>query len=571
MLNDNQAPLCFSCHDEMQEDLAKAGSKHPPVTNGQCTKCHNPHKAKFRDLLQAPSPDLCLSCHKQIKERMDTERVHSPAGRDCLRCHSSHMAERGYLLSKPIAELCGECHNLDDDSFRGAHNGIEAAAMDCRTCHEPHASTDPKFFKPTLHPPFAERSCDPCHSEGPTKGTTRDAALHLNPGARGKLCFECHSNLEGMLKKASVHTPLAKGDCTGCHNPHTANYPGLFDRNKETICNKCHTDIIPKEAKSTHKVVEEGKCILCHDPHSSDNKNNLIKAGKNLCFDCHKELGEKIQANKFKHSPVQNDCLSCHDPHASAENDKLLKTGVPALCLRCHNAEKPAFKKQHLDYPVGKANCVSCHNPHGSSKAAIMWDNVHPPVSNKMCDQCHEKPGGASPFALKKRGYEVCQGCHYDLINKTFLKDRVHWPLLDEAGCVHCHSPHAAPEPGLLKESMLKVCGSCHADTVARQAKTPTKHVPVAEGECTDCHEPHGGNAVFLLNDPAVVNVCGTCHDWQTHSTHPIGDKIIDPRNPNLTLDCLSCHRAHGTEYEHMLYSQTTSEQCVRCHAQFKR
>jgi predicted CXXCH cytochrome family protein len=571
MLVDKQATLCFSCHDGLESDLQKAGSTHPPVTDGQCTKCHNPHKAKLKNLLLAASPDLCLSCHKPIKERMDTERVHSPAGRDCLRCHSSHMAARGALLDKPINEICGECHNLSDDAFKGAHNNIEAKAIDCRTCHEPHASKDPQFFKPVLHPPFAERSCGPCHSAEPSTGKGKDAVLHLNPGARGKLCFECHTNLEGILKKAAVHTPLAKGECTGCHNPHAAKYPRLFDRDKESICYKCHDTLVPKNAKSTHQVVAEGKCVLCHDPHSADNKNNLLKAGKNLCFDCHKELGDKIKANKFNHSPVQNDCLACHDPHASAENDKLLKKKAPDLCLRCHDAQKPAFKKQHLEYPVEKSNCVSCHNPHGSSTAAILWDNVHPPVHNKMCSQCHKKPSSATPFALKKKGYELCQGCHYEMINKTFLKDRLHWPMLDETGCVNCHSPHAAPEKGLLKAPMKEVCGSCHADTIARQDKSPTKHVPVKDGNCMACHEAHASNAVFLVKDAAVVNVCGTCHDWQAHSTHPIGDQIIDPRNPNLTLDCLSCHRSHGTEHEHMLYSPTTSEQCIRCHAQFKR
>jgi hypothetical protein len=35
--------------------------------------------------------------------------------------------------------------------------------MNCRSCHDPHSSTDPKFFKSHIHPPFAGRSCDECH------------------------------------------------------------------------------------------------------------------------------------------------------------------------------------------------------------------------------------------------------------------------------------------------------------------------------------------------------------------------------------------------------------------------
>jgi hypothetical protein len=35
--------------------------------------------------------------------------------------------------------------------------------IDCRKCHDPHASKDPKFFKANLHPPFAGGSCEDCH------------------------------------------------------------------------------------------------------------------------------------------------------------------------------------------------------------------------------------------------------------------------------------------------------------------------------------------------------------------------------------------------------------------------
>jgi hypothetical protein len=35
--------------------------------------------------------------------------------------------------------------------------------MDCRSCHDPHASKDPKYFKEKMHPPFVSRSCEACH------------------------------------------------------------------------------------------------------------------------------------------------------------------------------------------------------------------------------------------------------------------------------------------------------------------------------------------------------------------------------------------------------------------------
>jgi len=67
------------------------------------------------------------------------------------------------------------------------------------------------------------------------------------------------------------------------------------------------------------------------------------------------------------------------------------------------------------------------------------------------------------------------------------------------------------------------------------------------------------------------AELCGACHDWQNHANHPMGAGYQDPRNLNLQLDCLSCHRAHGTEYEHMLPYSTTTELCTKCHTNLKR
>ena len=395
--------------------------------------------------------------------------------------------------------------------------------------------------------------------------------LKLKPGAHGKICLGCHTAFTEKMQKKYIHTPLAEGECSGCHNPHASLHEKLMEAETDAICFKCHDSLVPEGARSAHQVVAEGKCVSCHDPHSSDNPANLLQAGSKLCFGCHKEMGEKIAANKFKHSPVEKDCLGCHSPHASAQNSKLLKAEVPGLCLNCHKTDKANFKKQHLDYPVEKGRCTSCHDPHGSNSGAILADNVHAPVSKKMCNQCHNEPGSASPFATKKDGYELCQGCHYEMINETFSKNRLHWPLVDKTGCMNCHAPHASSESGLLREPMVTLCGSCHGDTIARQERSQTKHPPISEGECSACHSPHGSDNLFIMNEPSYLDLCGQCHDWQVHSTHPIGEKVVDPRNKNLTLQCLSCHRTHGTEHKHFLHFADVQGLCVQCHTQYRR
>src|SRR5690606_35887207 len=130
------------------------------------------------------------------------------------------------------------------------------------------------------------------------------------------------------------------------------------------------------------------------------------------------------------------------------------------------------------------------------------------------------------------------------LFNEVSAKNRVHWPMFSEKGCASCHQPHASRQKALLNKPMLSTCGQCHADTIRRQEKSPTKHEPIKEGECTVCHSPHASDNEHLFVEKSLVELCGTCHDWQKHSSHPIGDKAIDPRNRNLTVNCLSCHRS---------------------------
>jgi DmsE family decaheme c-type cytochrome len=404
-----------------------------------------------------------------------------------------------------------------------------------------------------------------------TKGVDKETKFRLKPGAQQKVCLTCHADFENKLKKPFVHTPITKTGCTACHSPHASSYPKQLYSDVSTLCLTCHKGMLPDNARSTHKAALGGKCLQCHDPHSSDNKFNLLKAGNDLCFSCHKDKAETISKVKFKHNPVTKTCLNCHDPHASMKATSLLKEEVPALCKECHQTNQPIFVKQHMNYPVGNARCTLCHNVHGSDKAGLIYNTAHPPFANKTCNLCHESSNSPNPLALKKKGFELCRGCHNSVVNEMFAKNRLHQPVLGKDGCINCHTPHASSQPGLLKDTPVRLCGNCHMDTIQRQERSITKHEPIQDGMCTVCHSPHASNNTLLFTQESIVELCGQCHDWQKHSTHPIGPKVIDKRNKNLTVQCLSCHRAHGTEYKHMLPTETVTELCTQCHKEYRR
>lgn len=409
-------------------------------------------------------------------------------------------------------------------------------------------------------------------AEGPFK---------LRPGAKGELCLTCHANFKEVMKSRHLHPLMKKGECIGCHEPHTSVHKNLLTAGPTHLCYNCHKEVLPEKARSVHRDVAEGNCKSCHAPHGSDYGFLLTKPGNGICLDCHKEFQTQGKENRFKHASMESGkgCLNCHDPHASARLHALLKKDVPSLCLGCHSSDKSSFKSGHMNFSVRDTNCVSCHDVHGSNRKGLVYADAHAPVKEKKCMECHKAADSPKIFKTGKRGADLCQLCHKAMIDEVLNKKRVHWPLVDQEGCLHCHSPHAAKQKGLLKGEMSEVCGACHGDTVALQTlsrnnpKNENLCEPVESGKCTVCHSPHAADNVLLITPKSLPEgLCGRCHEWQTHSTHPIGEKVIDQRNKNLTLDCLSCHRACGTgNNPAMLHFPTTYELCIQCHADRRR
>jgi len=398
------------------------------------------------------------------------------------------------------------------------------------------------------------------------------AKYKLRPGASGQICLDCHGDFQLVVAKPFLHTPVKTRNCVACHSPHASDHGKLLAVEPAKVCYQCHAKIVPAAPKSTHRPVAEKGCTACHDAHASQNKFVLLKPEGELCASCHKPVVEAAAKARYPHRPLaQTGCTTCHDPHGSDKADHLLKAAPPDLCLACHKTSAPIFAKAHLNYPVGKADCTSCHDPHGSSQRGMLYDKVHPPVAKLMCAQCHEAATSPNPLATKAEAPGLCRSCHASMLTAMLDKNRVHQPVLEGKSCLTCHSPHASKEAALLRSSPAKVCGNCHADTIAKNDRALERHAPVDAGECGSCHDPHSASSSFLFVNDDRIALCATCHDWTAHSTHPIGAKAIDPRNKNLSLDCLSCHRAHGTEHKKLLPYATQTEMCVKCHEAYTR
>ena len=398
-----------------------------------------------------------------------------------------------------------------------------------------------------------------------------DNPYRLKPGATGTICLDCHVAIEETMELPHVHSPVKAGACSDCHNPHASEHGRLLMAEAGAICASCHADIIPEDARSVHAVILEEGCASCHDPHASKYKKGLTAPGNQLCLGCHTELAAKLNNTKFQHAPVADDCMTCHNPHASTAADFLLTAAPSAICGECHDTEDATFVGRHMGYDVSESRCSSCHDPHGGQTSGMFLANVHAPLTRKMCNQCHMDPASRTALSTKKTGIEMCRSCHSKEINKILANDRIHWPVADQTACLNCHNPHASSEDALLAEPMTALCGSCH-ETTAKQIETSlVRHAPVEEGDCSVCHSPHASDNPSLMPAASVEEVCAACHDWKTHSTHPIGIDFADQRNVNLTIGCLSCHEAHASQHKAFSLKNPGGDLCVECHQLIQR
>lgn len=377
------------------------------------------------------------------------------------------------------------------------------------------------------------------------------SSLFLLPAANAKtVCFTCHD--KKVFTKKLVHKPLAAGECGACHNPHVARYERLLHKPGAELCFDCHRKQQKIFEKGiVHQPVRKGECLSCHDPHASDTRG-LLKE-KNLsgsCFKCHEELPKKY---KFTHNPyARGRCMACHYPHQS-EISLLLKKEPDKLCASCH--KKDSIASAHPGYPGRLKDCLSCHNPHGSNRKKLVRNVLHKPYS-KGCKDCHAKG---------KKGIANCLRCHEKIKEELYT---THNHITGSGGnsCTTCHSPHAGDAKNLLRGSrQSQVCRKCHEQSIQKAMMKRYKHQNLQE--CSNCHAPHGSNQLAMMKADHNA-VCSACHETQGKFTHPVGDKVFDPRT-GQQVTCVSCHDSMGTDFKFHLKKSGSKELCIQCHRSY--
>lgn len=368
------------------------------------------------------------------------------------------------------------------------------------------------------------------------------------------LSANCH---EAITREKYTHTPVQTAQCTACHQQVQSVHPSSSGNSfslvadRKELCLKCHQQ--NTTASVIHPPYEEGDCLQCHNPHGSEFPG-LAKVDQTsqqeLCFTCHDRA---IINKKMLHGPVGlGVCTFCHSPH-SAENPALLRLPPQDLCLGCHTeVAKGIAQSPYVHSIVKEKGCLSCHAAHGSDFANLL-------------------PG---------RGREFCYGCHQETALVERRASVKHDGLyLENKECATCHRPHFSEYRALLPMPTMKLCLTCHGNNVTLESYEPKNmekeisgkeylHEPVAEGECTGCHAPHGSSypSILLGNYPTSMyapfsksqyDLCFRCHNQdlvdETGSSTSFRNGEINLHFTHVAIErkgrtCKACHAAHASD-----------------------
>ena len=169
-------------------------------------------------------------------------------------------------------------------------------------------------------------------------------------------------------------------------------------------------------------------------------------------------------------------------------------------------------------------------------------------------------------------GSQACAECHETVT--TGFHDASHAKMMapgdnaTDIGCESCHGPgslHVKSGGGggtiVNPRNSPETCYQCHLDKRA-EFNLPSAH-PVKNGQmsCSDCHEPHLGNAITTggTNLAGINDTCLKCHNAQA------GPYAFE--HEAVREGCVTCHSPHGSVNARMLKT-TNANLCLQCHSQ---
>lgn len=362
--------------------------------------------------------------------------------------------------------------------------------------------------------------------------------LPFRGSAENCITADCHQNFK---KIKHMHAP-AEDDCTACHQQ-SGKHDFTLEKG-DKLCFQCHDK--DTEGKHVSQEIPAFGCLDCHNPHGGSKALLKAKRVDSICYECHDSMNKKVI-----HKPMTDgDCSACHGFH-SAENPDILIAPKKKVCLKCHTDK---------DFSGGKRYMHDC--------------------LKRGCDACHDSHSSDYQFQLLTTPGKICVKCHEELIEKSD-QCRFQHPILKQKNiCLNCHNAHGSLHKHILKAVPLNLCLDCHKEPIKGPggriydiyeliAKSPYKHGPIREGNCSGCHGQHGSNYYKTLRhaypakfytsfDAKKYALCFSCHKstlttvekTTTHTNFRDGSRNLHYLHVKSKKGrtCRACHEVHAGE-----------------------
>jgi DmsE family decaheme c-type cytochrome len=194
MSREESSKRCLGCHEFGQEHANFLRSEHLKNNVG-CVDCHSIHAPKVEArLLRASQPQLCYSCHLDVKPEFSKPFHHrvNEGLITCANCHNPHGGFLTHQLRSTNAQdqLCFNCHTDKAGPFAFEHLVVKTEG--CVACHSPHGSSNPRLLRRSN----VNLLCLECHTFSVDTTAPGIPSFH-NQAQKYQACTMCHVAIHG--------------------------------------------------------------------------------------------------------------------------------------------------------------------------------------------------------------------------------------------------------------------------------------------------------------------------------------------------------------------------------------
>jgi predicted CXXCH cytochrome family protein len=534
----------FSMHPVNSDALIAPGNSATVV---HCGTCHDTHGSpNYRLLKTSLNGKSGISVSANLDAQGRTLSYNGGMSDFCTACHKTYIecgSAAGYTRHPVnVALTAQELANYN--YFNGGrYLPLEAGnKVSCTTCHFAHGSPNEKMKRLP-----GNQMCQICHAQGLDPASSYSEVTYTHGGFNGNggdcsVCHNMHSANNRKLLKYAQETEL----CYSCHAPggsergsfpeaqvvwkgDTPSFPaewdgtggsfGAFYNQTTGGTSKSHHDINLTSSPAPGGTTTEHRCGTCHNPHGSNNYRLLRTTVNGI-----NGISVNVDVQGRYSSGMSSFCAACHTTYgvtgSGVNGYKRHPVNVPLTGPEYANLTTSALVHEpEAQVEGGKVMCLSCHFAHGSPSYAMLRMQSYTSVESELCQQCHMKG-----FKNESGTYRQVRYTHGGFMG-------------NKSNCGVCHSIHAKNNNKLLMESKeSRLCDNCHSG--------------IDKFNAFRAEEPE-----VVISAPSRFNVFSSIGNsfgnysaggGDVVSWHEVDGTHTAPGGKTLELRCGKCHNPHG-------------------------